>query len=301
MTLPRKRGHGGERASLPPFVGRPGEREQRFDVGAALAGRQYDQLVDDFFARQLHARNQPPCRRVEPEHGAHYFLRNAPRPVAPLDVQQLVTDHRPLNVRVPLAKGLGQDDDGLARAKRDRLRQCGVTDLRPRAEHPLQLLVVLARGGPLACGAESTQHQQSCANPCEPAHDSSGEDEGYKGRPGNARSGGACRRRRILGDFDHGSGRDGTPFARLDRPSSLHQRQHQAQSQQKAPVRIADVRRADAHERLDERGQRDDAGDLKAVSSEVGEERRTHQSSVSSMSCSISRRCLSVSFVSRAR
>src|SRR3954464_9018151 len=85
-----------------------GKRQQCFDVGLAPAGELNCQLVNDLLACLLNLRGDPPTGGMEPERADPDLFDDEPRPVAPIDVQQLVAEHCLLNLAWLRAQALGK-------------------------------------------------------------------------------------------------------------------------------------------------------------------------------------------------
>ena len=91
--------------------------EQRIDVALLGFSQPHGRPIDDLFATELNASDQPPDGRMEPEDRAHPFFEDLEEPVAPAHVQQLVIGDRFLHV-VRHREDRRRNDDDRASAGR---------------------------------------------------------------------------------------------------------------------------------------------------------------------------------------
>jgi hypothetical protein len=100
-----------------------GERHQRFEVSAPGTGGHDRELVHHLFARELHARDEPPDAGMEPENGSNGFLNDQPHPVTTPNVKQLMRKDGPLHVRRFCPQPFGQQNQRSPDAEGHRLSE----------------------------------------------------------------------------------------------------------------------------------------------------------------------------------
>ena len=142
------------------------------------------QLVDDFLARRLHAREQPPHHRVEPERRANCFLEKHPRPVAAAHVPELVRQHGALNPFRHLGKTCRQQHRWLDDAERHWLSETiNVADFSARLYECGDLVITGTCGGQLASAPQALKTRDAHDQPRQPEDDTGGKDECDVGGP----------------------------------------------------------------------------------------------------------------------
>ena len=281
----------GERGDREP-AGVVGKGQQRVGIAAAGAGRQDAQLVDDLFARRLNAREQDPDARMEPERGTNDFLADRPEPVAPADVPQLVREHGALNGHGLTAERGRQQDDRRTEAERQRLTEMwNEADRGGSRDGGCEIVAGLERSGGLTSAAQAAQAPESRSDPRE-AQRHPGRDEHHRGIGQGQRHPGADLPRRRRPDACCGrSRRRHRCLARRDLlDARLHERQRQADDEQRAQEVVAHGRCVEAQQADGGKRHGHENRGLEDPRGEVGEREHGH-SSISS----ISRRMASLS------